>query len=161
MKKIPLILVILLGLSTLVFAQPKDNFIVIKREGIEGIIVPEERGKDFFSEACQAQGYWTPRQEDVLEIEEELPVYLKEQAPKESADLWKRLSDYKRQYVGIIVDGKKKIWINFFHNAFVEESRINWQKEPVLVSDGGDHFFNIIYDLKERTFSDLLINGEA
>ena len=65
---------------------------------------------------------------------------------------------YYRQYFPVINDkGEKEIWINFFCSTMND----NWKTDLVIVSDGGNCYFNIKINLTKNTSSDLRINGNA
>ena len=65
---------------------------------------------------------------------------------------------YFRQYFGIIVAGRKLVFIN----AFAEEGGNPpsfWQDQLVSICDGGFGSWGVLYDPTEGTFSDLRTNG--
>ena len=65
---------------------------------------------------------------------------------------------YKRQYVAFVdKDKHKKIWINCFCND--EGDFKYWKKQPVLVEDGGDCFFNFMIDLNDKQYYRFEVNG--
>lgn len=166
MRNCLIILAVVFSFTTTVFAQPKNDFVLVKTNAAEGVIVPAEKGKDYFWRSydnipTHADKFWTPTKDDVIKAENKLAAYLKDKKPKYSLDLWKKLPEYKRQYVGVIIGEKKMIWINLFHKNYIADTNDKWQREPVKVFDGGDQFFNIMYDLKTESFSDLFINMEA
>ena len=69
------------------------------------------------------------------------------------------LKRYKRQYVTVLNEsGEKEVWINFFcsHNE-----NFDWEKELVIVADGGNCYFNLKVNLTTGEFYDLRINGVA
>jgi hypothetical protein len=111
--------------------------------------------RSFFGES--AEGYWTPQAADVARLEAALPTFLREAAAARSPDLWQRLPEYTRQYVGIVEDGRERVLVN----AFCDDFSIDWRSTPVAVEDGGDCFFHVTYDVTVGTFAALMINGEA
>ena len=55
-------------------------------------------------------------------------------------------------------DGDPAVYANFFCDA----SEIDyWRTEFVMATDGGDCYFQTIYDVDNRTFIWLAIDGEA
>ena len=64
---------------------------------------------------------------------------------------------YYRQYVGVLVRGRKLIYINAYRNVEGPGLTI----VPVGVCDGGDAYWGALYDPESRRFSDLAINGSA
>lgn len=109
-----------------------------------GLLVPNE-------------GYWTPEQAQILALETQLGPYLQQAAGQSDPTIVPRLPEYKRQYAGIVRAGRQLIYIN----AFCQTLGIDWQRELVVVDDGGACFFSLIYDPQRGAFTDLLINGEA
>jgi len=104
--------------------------------------------------------YWTPTEADVLALEAKLPAYLK---TKISADhyaygLWDKLTNYRRQYVGYVIDGERFIYVNYFCDSFNDDA---WKTQLMMVMDGGECFFQVQYQLADQTFVSLSINGFA
>lgn len=98
---------------------------------------------------------WTPDWETVKQLEKPLQQCLKKEVP----DISKKLSTYKRQYVGLInQQGEKIVWVNFFAYDFDSE---DWQQDLVIVDDGGDDFFNIKINIENKRCFDLIVNGVA
>jgi hypothetical protein len=105
--------------------------------------------------------YWTITNVDFENLENRLEYYLRNKADLQyyfATDLPDKFREYRRQYVGEIVEGKKVIFINFFCVCYGLDY---WKRDLVRVWDGGDCFFPIIYNIKTKEFSDLWINGEA
>jgi hypothetical protein len=93
----------------------------------------------------------------VIKLEDALEPFIIKESAKWHSDLWQTLSKYKRQYLGFVLNGQKKIFINFFCDPF----NIDWKRQLVSVFDGGDCFFRVTYDVASGTFSDLRLNGYA
>lgn len=77
---------------------------------------------------------------------------------------WKilKLDDYGFQYIGVIVNNHKYIYIN----AFIVEDEDdftswykNWKIAPIIVCDGGDGFWGVLFDLEKKLFLQLSVNG--
>ena len=101
--------------------------------------------------------YWTPSRDDVLAFEQRLGPYLQGAAPQAGPGALKDLNEYRRQYVGILVNGQRVIFANFFCDAY----HTDWQHEIVFVLDGGSCYFEVKYDVQTGAFYDLSIHGEA
>jgi hypothetical protein len=76
----------------------------------------------------------------------------------------KNIKDYCFQYVGLVINNKKYIYINAFQiesahdlDSFYKD----WKTSPVIVCDGGDSFWGVLYDLETGLFTKLSINGAA
>ena len=140
-------------------ARADEPFEVIRTDDFEGVIVSREKAADFmksFSGMTEKET-WTPGKSEIIKLEAGIKSYLKKAAAKRSPNLWSKLAKYKRQYIGIVRNGRKVIFSNFFCQSF----DIDWKLTPVAVDDGGDCFFTVLYDSTSATFSALQINGEA
>lgn len=103
------------------------------------------------------EGYWQPLPQDIAVLEAALPEYLRTAAASRSPELWQKSSSYKRQYAGTIEQGNL-----FIHmNAFCDATGKDWQQEPVVVMDGGDCYFTLVYNFQTGTFERLNINGSS
>lgn len=98
---------------------------------------------------------WTPSEAAVIALEEQLTGYLQDNHP----DLWQKLDDYTRQYWGTITpDGNRAVYANFFCDA---DRIASWRTDFVMGIDGGDCYFQTLYDIEDGLFVWLAINGEA
>jgi hypothetical protein len=125
---------------------------IVKTDKFEGIICSNFSEWGFVN---QSNSFWVPTKDQILEAEEAIEQYLKDKPPTKSPKLWQKLARYKRQYVGIVVDGHKRIYCNFYCG------KESLSDKPISVEDGGDCFFQVEYDIKDRTIYNLMINGEA
>ena len=91
-------------------------------------------------------------------MEERLAAYLQTIITPHSPDLAEKSATYKRQYIGFVRTNEQLIYANFMCDTFDESS---WKTGPLIVDDGGDCFFQVVYNPTSQTFSDLLINGNA
>jgi hypothetical protein len=137
-------------LGTAVFGQESGK---VKTDKIEGIICANVSDWKLM---VTAKEIWTPTREEVLKAEEKVEDHLKNNPLSYAADLWRQLPDYKRQYVGIIVGGHKRIFCNFF--CWTERPLT---EKPVFVLDGGECFFRIEYDLEDKKCYNFNANGYA
>jgi hypothetical protein len=125
---------------------------LIETEKIKGIICVNGEDWNFMFRGTQ---FWSPTEAQVLRAEKELERFLKEKRPARSPELWTKLPRYKRQYLGIVVNGQKRIFANFY----CTEERLACK--PVIYEDGGDCFFQAEYDVESEKITKLEINGEA
>ena len=147
--------------------QSPDNTLIETPE-YTGIIASENGASEFSYLFDQdLTGFWEPSSDDVSKAEQcirqllvsieqnpELDAYQKEDA----VFILENLAGYRRQYVGIIVNGEKRIWTNSF---FSEESFPNWRRVPVDVDGGGKHFWQIEYiPLKDECLN-FQVHGES
>jgi hypothetical protein len=134
-------------------------------EGEKWVIFSDRQARDlgiaeWFIQPGQTAEYWTPSEEAVLAIEGELVAFLQENSDRfysQGIPVWERLDDYNRQYLGIILDGKRLVYAN----CFCDSTGRDWKKDFVMVLDGGDCFFQFKYDVDSGEFFDLQVNGNA
>ncbi|MES2730853.1 MAG: hypothetical protein V4714_03860 [Bacteroidota bacterium] len=72
------------------------------------------------------------------------------------------LKSYGYQYLGIEIEGRKYIYVNAFpigDKQIMEAFHKDWKTKPVVVCDGGDAYWGILYDVQKAKFSQLSING--
>jgi hypothetical protein len=127
-------------------------------------------------------GYWTPSSADVKQAESGLPAYLQAAIEdpaiastyarkdnghsayltREYQSILENLHKYRRQYIGIVVDGTKRVFINCFPGP---ESGVDhhpyWTHSFVRVDDGGYWYWSIQYDTESHGFLELRSNGYA
>jgi hypothetical protein len=140
--------------ATFVVEEARPAYSVVSDGSFEGVIVPEGDAGGFDP---QAQGYWTPAERDILALEAGLAAFLRASAPERSPDLWQKQPTYKRQYAGLIRDGRRLVYASFFCSTQGDA----WRSQVLFVLDGGDCFFQLTYDVERGTYGDLMVNGEA
>ena len=130
------------------------------------VIFPAEQAREqgigeWFVQNGQTAEYWTPSEDDILELENRLSSYLQQtnsdRFDQQKTPIWERLDEYNRQYIGIILDGKQVIYANYFCDSL----ETDWKDDFVFVLDGGDCFFQFKYDVDSAEFFDLQVNGVA
>jgi hypothetical protein len=104
--------------------------------------------------------HWTPTLQDVGVFEGGLVDYLRTARPPEEPDLYRIVPDYKRQYEGLILDGRRVLFV-FFRCPRHPDDDSAWSEHPMMVSDGGKCYFDIRFDIVTREYSQLMFNGEA
>lgn len=71
------------------------------------------------------------------------------------------LDKYGFQYMGVVIDGDKFIYINAFWLLEDEKGRCyfsDWKSTPINVFDGGHGFWGALFSLKREVFSKLYVN---
>jgi len=100
---------------------------------------------------------WVPSPQQIRVLEPILAKVLAESlSARPRAPL---ISDYYRQYVGIVVSGRRLVFINGFHESFFQwvvqgdsgghqgrATAFDWRRTQVQVCDGGEYYFGAIYD---------------
>jgi hypothetical protein len=100
--------------------------------------------------------FWSSSPLQVLAIEQRLPELLRKSGHKI------KLSDSRRQYVGVTSHGKKLIYLNAFPASALDISEhTNWQTTALTVCDGGDVFWGVEFYPADNTFHNIQFNGVA
>lgn len=103
--------------------------------------------------------YWTPSETDIYAFEGGIRDFLIQTAdPRfyQQPPVWDRLPEYKRQYFGVMIDGRRLLFANFF---CINDP--NWTTDLVVVLDGGECFWHVMYDPATGEYLNLQVNGEA
>lgn len=134
-------------------------FQIVTGDGFRGAIVPEPRARELAAGwGIEADRFFTPTAADIEALEAGVVTHLVAAAPPESPELWKKVPSYVRQYAGIFRDGKKLVLVSFLCDGDEDD---DWKTSPVVVDDGGDCFFRLLYEPATKAFSGLTINGDA
>ena len=145
--------------TVLVDPQPIDATTEqIQTDTFEGVIFNEQMAQESSVQFLRnnIDGFWTPTEDDVMQLEAELATYLRQNTEPEHERIWQELANYKRQYLGITQDGQPSIYANFFCAEFD-----NWEDTLVDVDGGGDCFFQVQYSVENDQFFDLQVHGES
>ena len=116
---------------------------------------------------------WMPTPEVILEMENRFDHIseLKAECCIRGARI-ENPNDWYMQYAALIWRGKKIIYINAIgrnkpaafsadENWILSESSERWKISAVIVCDGGEAYWGVIYNTETRKFSDLAVNGVA
>jgi len=145
----------------------------VKTNGIEGVIVSKQTAQNWRAWVMGAQEFWTPTSQDIAAAESHLRAALEKGAKdpatimpgpfselsgkfskQEIEDVLAHYKEYRRQYLGVIIHGKRYVFLNSFaHESMHEKERF------VMVNDGG--YWHVLYSVDEGTFSGLQVNGSA
>ncbi|MEM8534081.1 MAG: hypothetical protein AAGF95_24760 [Chloroflexota bacterium] len=142
--------------TVLVETQPIDATTEqIQTDTFEGVIFNEQMAQESSVQFLlnNVDGFWTPTQDDVLQLEDDLSAYLQQNAEPEHARIWQELTDYERQYVGIVQDEQEKIHASFFCDGLIDTS--------MSIVGGDDCYFQVIYNVEEDLFSYLNVHSES
>lgn len=142
------------------FGQQQVDFEELKTDTIEGVIVPADKAPAYYR-SIHVDGYFTPLKDDILKAESKLIDFIEFATPESKGypfvpDLDKKLANYKRQYVGVVLKGEKKIWLNFFCRVI---GNFDWKHNPCVFYRGGGCYFNVLYSIDSGEFSKLIINS--
>lgn len=112
------------------------------------------------------KSFWTPASNDIQNLESNLDN-LKKVVARDCCIIGAKidsLQSFAFQYLGVVIKGKKYIYINAFPPKTVEhykERKLDLATTPVVVCDGGDHYWGVLFDPETKQFSSLAFNGVA
>ena len=150
-KKRTLTVAVILAITCLqqLVAQAKDP---------RSVLLPESAVKQVkhlcSRESPKIDGVWTPSTIVLGTMESRI------EKVSELESTHGRIKDPRhsyRQYVGILIEGKRYIYIN----GMCERPRGNWDKRLQDVCDGGSCFWSVLYNVESGSFSNLQTNGSA
>ena len=133
------------------------------------IALEVENGKSLLKQCSRGTpkniiSFWKVAENDIILLENNFKK-IKKVKPSNccfSERVISRLNKYGLQYIGVTIREKKYIYINAFYidsKDQLQKSDKNWLSEPVIVCDGGDHYWGVLFDLEKIIFKDLMING--
>ena len=134
---------------------------VAKKNGPDFALLPAseiEPWSKYFAPGSHAET-WEPTLGDMNDVEANLAQITA--LSKADADPSRHIDspgEYYRQYLAVLIDGKKNIYVNALCSVDQES---NWRKRLIVVADGGKCFWHAMYDLSTQKFSNLTINGRA
>lgn len=100
---------------------------------------------------------WNPMKREVFEAEQLFPNFILQNDLEKF--LLVPLAQYGRQYSGVVSSGEKFIHIfGFCQSMGMTEEQL---QNPILILDGGRCFFEVDFDIKDKTFSRFSFHGEA
>lgn len=110
------------------------------------------------------KSFWMPSQTDAEDLESHFNnIYsLRSKDGGIIGAKLESLNRYAFQYLGVIINDEKYIYINAFSNDLLElYKRYNndLSHELVRVCDGGMSFWGALYNVRTKQFSDLAFNG--
>lgn len=107
------------------------------------------------------EGTWTPSSAEINQLEPELVGFLWSQPSRSGAgaEPW----DYYRQYGGLIIGGRRVIYVNGFQRGLLDNPNpahpFDWRTQVMSVCDGGDIVFGVEYDPATHAFAHFAFNG--
>jgi hypothetical protein len=132
-----------------------------------GVLISKDGASEFSHVFGESTEFWEPSIDDVSRAEACIRQFLTSAQDNPQLDtsqkvnapvILENLEEYRRQYVGIVVDGEKSIWCNAFRP---EDEFPNWQRLPVYVLDGGNDFWEIEYIPVKDECINFYVHGEA
>lgn len=102
-------------------------------------------------------GFWLPSPDQITKLELRAALYVRDSESKK-----KRVPApiaFYRQYVGVVVDGKRLIYGNFYPANLAGSHK--QASSPVIICDGGASFWGLVFDSEINQILELRLNGEA
>lgn len=134
--------------------QPDSPTTLIETETYTGVIFNAEAAAGLIAGMGTAEAAWTPTAVEVTALEDGLAAFL-QGGPWDH--LVERLPNYTRQYAGFVRDDERFIYANFFCRVVGTD----WQETAVIVADGGDCYFQVVYNVDANSFVSISVNGES
>ena len=105
-------------------------------------------------------GSWVPSDEEIRTLEANLAhiANLKIRFYESTPLRIEHPETYFRQYVGVMHNGKRRIYVNAFGD---DPPPANWRSRLYVVIDGATGYWHAFYDPETQSFSDLTINARA
>jgi hypothetical protein len=128
------------------------------------VLLPESSAQEV-SKLCSREGpkvdgTWTPTAADLQGLEGKLSQLSKLKSNGGMTNIHiANPARYYRQYVAVVVAGRKLIYINAFSGDL--EPGDSWHKRLENICDGGLGTWGALYDPETRVFSELKTNGVA
>ncbi len=116
----------------------------------EATILPGSMARSLLGQCSRStpplgESAWQPGEAEILALEAALPAALRAQSPRSGgADLARAPHGWRRQYVGIVRDGRRFVYGSFFPTDSSRHGDPDrWRREPMIVCDGGPAFFGV------------------
>lgn len=106
---------------------------------------------------------WTPSESELNALEVALPSLLERQLLTRWPEDGIRALDYYRQYGGLVIAGRRIIYVHGVHKHIVElpSDPSTWRQNAMRVCDGGPMAFGTEYNPQTREFSNFVFNNGA
>ena len=109
----------------------------------------------------EVEGYWLVDTSSVKKLHTNFKRVQKLKPDCRTAMGWQiqDLQPFAFQYLGIILKGKKFIYVNAFPKSRIEDEKEISQDSLVNVCDGGTDFWGVLFDVNSGNFKNLSVNG--
>lgn len=108
-----------------------------------------------------AEGTWTPSDSEITAMEPALAALVADELARQWPDAGDiSVSDYRRQYGGLIIGGRRVIYVNGFRLGEYDDLDA-WRSFPHTLCDGGPIMFGVEYDPQTGAFENFAFNGYA
>jgi hypothetical protein len=130
-------------------------------------ILDSTKGKNLLRQCSRStpqkiSSFWVPSEKEIMMIDAQFlrVMDIKSKGCCLPGRKIQKLDDFAFQYIGVTIHGKKYVYVNSFYKDKENESLYtNWKTEPIVMCDGGDHYWGVLFDLNRLRFRNLSING--
>jgi len=112
------------------------------------------------------KGFWRPGEDDIKTLESNFQ-YVTKLVATECCVIGSKVDSLKGwgfQYLGVVIKGKKYIYINAFPATDIaryKQRNYDLSLTAVVVCDGGTYYWGVLFDPETKQFSLLSFNGYA
>lgn len=134
-------------------------------------IINADKGQEMMAQCSRStpekiDGFWNLTEKDAEKLENNFSkiTHMKSIECCISGGRIKNLKQYGYQYLGVKIENRKFIYINAFwieSKDDMDKWYKDWKIEPIIVCDGGESFWGVLFDIETSEFSQLSINGVA
>ena len=151
------LLILSLLFSNLVVADTPSNKLILPQNhfAILPINVAPHLLEQCSRETPTSDSFWLPEQSQIIQLEGLLAQFINHK--KENAYNTPIPQAYDRQFIGIVQNGEKLIYGNFFPSR--HSKKPHKLSEIIDLCDGFGTFWGVIYNPSTQQFSQLKING--
>ena len=135
----------------------------VQGERFEGVIAPPSVAADVWEaeEGRKPEGGWEADEDTIQKLEAALPDYLSAHDDPRIAALPAKLDEYKRQYMGVVEEGRRLVELRALCQLYLDENDVDLMVEVLQVMDGGDCFFEVLFDADREQFLWARVHGES
>lgn len=101
-----------------------------------------------------------PTRSEIAELEKVLPPDTRTAWSEQRAPSLRRLSEYKRQYVGRTQGRRRVIHVTLLHSDTSSVRSGEWLQRPILVAGGGDMYLSAEYDPHAKVLLSFSANAQ-
>jgi hypothetical protein len=117
------------------------------------------------------QGTWLPDAASIRKMEAGHGTVFEAAVEKAGPPVARRrpLAEYHRQYGGLVVSGRRIVYLNAFHESYLKlglglrppRPAPDWRQVAVNVCDGWTSYFGAEFDVGSGTITAIIFNGRA
>jgi hypothetical protein len=133
------------------------------------VVLDSAKGEGLLNQCSRSvpekiDAYFTLSQEDIRTLEDNFLKIkkIKAKACCQTSQQVTSLEKFAFQYMGVTVGNRRFIYLNAFkvnNKVDFETFYKDWKSSPVVMCDGGDHYWGALFDLGRQKFTQLAFNG--